>query len=478
MTYSQRRTKIIATLGPATDPPDALERLLEAGVDVVRLNFSHGTHEQHGKRIRRVRATAKRLGRPIAILLDLQGPKIRTGLFEGGRAVRVRKGDELVLTARRVMGKGNVVPVTFAGLIHAVEPDERILIDDGAIELRVLDHTETDVRTIVLTSGLIGEHKGVNLPGLRRGEEVGLTSKDRRDLLYGLEQGVDYVALSFVRSARDIERLRAFFRKKDAQIPVIAKIEKPEAVDRLDEILEVSDGVMIARGDLGVEMSVQQVPILQKEIVAKANARGIIVITATQMLESMIDHPRPTRAEASDIANAVFDGTDALMLSGETARGKFPVEAVKTMAEIALEAERSLPSRNGSGKATAIIHTDQFSLASAQCAAFAASVTHARAILVFSMTGRTALLLSKLKPDTPIVALTTNAEAFRRAALYRGVSALVVPHARNTDRMIQVGEKAAVAAGLVEPGATCVIVSGQVRHLGSTNMVRLSRIGS
>lgn len=477
MLYTQRRTKIIATLGPATDAPGMVERLIEAGVDVVRLNFSHGTHEQHGRRIHEVRRVSKKLNRPVAVLLDLQGPKIRTGLLEGGRPIKIKKGDELVLTSRRVMGKGNVVPVTFAGLIHAVEPGERILMDDGSIELRVLDHSETDVRTVVLTSGSVGEHKGVNLPGLRRGE-TGLTAKDRRDLLYGLEQDVDYVALSFVRSARDIDRLRAFFKKKGFSIPVIAKIEKPEAIDCLDEILEVSDGVMIARGDLGVEMSVQQVPILQKEIIAKANSRGIIVITATQMLESMIDHPRPTRAEASDIANAVFDGTDALMLSGETARGSFPVESVRTMAEIALEAERSLPLRNGSAKMPNVIHTDQFSLASAQCAAFAANVTHARAILVFSMTGRTAILLSKLKPDTPIVVLTTNEHAYRRCALCRGVSALVVPHADNTDRMIQDGEKAVLRAKFLQPGATCVIVSGQVRHLGSTNMVRLSRIGT
>jgi len=477
MLYTQRRTKIIATLGPATDGPSTIERLIHAGVDVVRLNFSHGTHEQHGRRIREVRRASRKLGKPVAILLDLQGPKIRTGLLEGGRPLRVKKGEEIVLTARRVMGKGRVVPVTFAGLIHAVRKDERILLDDGSIELRVLDHTDTDVRTRCLTTGIIGEHKGVNLPGLNRGE-TGLTAKDRRDLLYGIEQGIDYVALSFVRSARDIERLRAFFKKKNASIPVIAKIEKPEAVDCLDEILESSDGVMIARGDLGVEMSVQQVPVLQKEIIAKANARGIIVITATQMLESMIDHPRPTRAEASDIANAVFDGTDALMLSGETARGLYPLEAVRTMAEIALEAERSLPDRNGSAKMPHVIHTDQFSLASAQCAAFAANVTHARAILVFSMTGRTAILISKLKPDTPIVVLTTNEAAYHRSALCRGVSALIVPHADNTDRMIQDGEKAVLSAKFLQPGATCVIVAGQVRGLGSTNMVRLSRIGT
>ena len=331
-----RRTKIVATIGPASREPEMLERLVRAGANVLRLNFSHGTHAEHAKVVREAREIEKRLGRPLALLQDLSGPKIRTGRMSGGE-IELRAGETLTVTTEEaVEGTPELISTTYEPLSRDVKEGDRILLDDGHLELRVLSASHGRVETEVVDGGPLRSNKGMNLPGVRLSAPA-LTEKDRDDLAFGLAQGIDYVALSFVREAGDVEEVKKLIRTSnpDRDVPVIAKIEKPEAVDHLEAILEVTDGVMVARGDLGVEIGTEEVPTVQKRIIAAANAAGRVVITATQMLESMIDNPRPTRAEASDVANAILDGTDAVMLSGESAVGRFPVAAVQTMARIA-----------------------------------------------------------------------------------------------------------------------------------------------
>ncbi|HZG67165.1 MAG TPA: pyruvate kinase, partial [Herpetosiphonaceae bacterium] len=335
-----RRTKIVATLGPATESEDRLRQLIEAGLDVVRLNFSHGTHAEHVARIARVRTVAAAMGKPVAILQDLQGPKIRTGELASDIPVLLQDGAPFVITTEPVLGDARRVSTTYQGLPGDAAPGERILISDGLIELRVTAVRGNDVVTQVVHGGSLREHQGINLPGSAV-SAAAITDKDREDLAFGLEQGVDYVAMSFVRRADDVRALKDLITAVGKKTPVVAKIEKPQALDDLEAIMQVTDGVMVARGDLGVEMAPEQVPIVQKDLIAAASQHNVTVITATQMLESMITNPRPTRAEASDVANAIFDGTDAIMLSGETAVGQFPVEAVAMMARIATATEGS-----------------------------------------------------------------------------------------------------------------------------------------
>ena len=335
-----RRAKIVCTLGPATDRPERLVGLLEAGMDVARLNFSHGTLAEHAQRLRLLRRLARERGKPLAVVQDLQGPKIRTGRLEGGKPIALRTGARVTITTRPLPGNVNVISTTFQPLPGEVKPGNRILLADGLIELRVETVKGGDVLCQVVEGGELGEHKGINLPGLPL-KISALTAKDRADLKFGIEQGVDYVALSFVRAAADVLELKRFLVRTGRDTPVIAKLEKPEAIDRLDEILAVSDAVMVARGDLGVESPPETVPLMQKKIIARANVLKVPVIVATQMLESMTEHSRPTRAEASDVANAIFDGADALMLSAETAVGQYPVDAVRMMARIISAAESS-----------------------------------------------------------------------------------------------------------------------------------------
>src|SRR5437764_2883380 len=342
-----RRTKIVCTIGPATNSEEKLEQLMRAGMNVARLNFSHGTHDEHRQVIERVRAISARLDCGVAILQDLQGPKIRTGALQDGKPVSLVDSTQVTITTRDIVGNGQIISTTYENLPQDVKPGDRILLDDGLMELRVLSANETDVQCLVVHGGILKEHKGINLPGVAVSAGA-LTEQDRDDLRFGVLHDVDYVALSFVRRPEDVLEAQEFIRQVHAEqieqhtqgsIPVIAKLEKPEAVARLDEILEVVDGVMIARGDLGVEMAPEKVPLIQKRIIAMCNDRGLPVITATELLESMVTNPRPTRAEASDVANAILDGTDAVMLSAETAAGAYPIEAVQMLVRIALETE-------------------------------------------------------------------------------------------------------------------------------------------
>ncbi|MDR7386923.1 MAG: pyruvate kinase, partial [Armatimonadota bacterium] len=337
-----RRTKIVATIGPATGEPDRLRALVEAGVDVMRFNFSHGTREEHRRWIQLVRRFSAELGRPVAILQDLQGPKIRVGELRDHRPVVLEEGSEVVIGAHTEGGTAQRLSVTYPELVREVRAGDRILLADGELELAVTSVGPQEVRARVVRGGLLEEHKGINLPGVTL-RAPALTDKDVEDLRFGLEAGVDFVALSFVRRAEDVVQARELMERLGRTVPLVAKLEKAEAVDHLEEIMQASDGVMVARGDLGVELAPERVPTLQKHIIRRANELGIPVITATQMLESMVDHPRPTRAEASDVANAILDGTDAVMLSAETAAGRYPLEAVRMMDRIAVEVEAASP---------------------------------------------------------------------------------------------------------------------------------------
>jgi len=471
-----RKTKIIATLGPATNTGDAIAGLLRAGADVVRLNLSHGTLEEHDRAITAVRKASLSLGLPVAVLLDLQGPRIRTGLLKD-KSVELKTGGKVSISADDVHGGNDMISTTYAGLYRDVKPGDRVLIDDGLIELKVVGVSGKTIDCGVVFGGVLGEHKGMNLPGVNISAPF-LLGKDVEDIRFGVERGVDYIALSFVRSAPDVLEAKERIRELGGEVPVIAKIEKAEAVRDLDAIIDEADGIMIARGDLGVEISPEEIPVLQKKIISKVNEAGKLVITATQMLESMIKNPRPTRAEASDVANAVFDGTDALMLSGETAIGDHPAEAVMMMAKIAREAEEAaitprhlLRRKDGD--------PGSFAQAVAFAAAAAASEVKTKAIVVFTQTGETAVLLSKLRPAQTIVAFTPLEKTQRRLSLVRGVRPFAIEFGGHTDEMICRGEAALLDYGMAGWGDTIVIVSGtRVGMRGATNMMKIDWIGS
>src|SRR5215213_5054174 len=427
----QRRAKIVATIGPSTDTEESLEALLAAGVDVVRLNFSHGTHEQHARRLAMVRSIADRLRRPIAVMLDLQGPKIRTGTLAGGKPVTLNRGQSFAITTADVEGTAERVSTTYPALPSDCRVGDTVLVDDGRIKLIVTQTEPSEVTFQVVDGGVLKEHKGINLPGVAVSAPA-LSEKDEEDLAFGLQQGVDLVALSFVRSAADMHLARAFMSQHGKPVPLIAKLEKPQAIDHLDEILAASDGVMVARGDLGVEMATEDVPPIQKTIIRKANRRGIPVITATQMLESMIEEAVPTRAEASDVANSIWDGTDAVMLSGETAVGKHPVESVEMMHRIVVRAEESVPrqpddDRIRPGHAQAIC----------RAATGLAEDLDVAAIAAFTRTGRTGQLLSIQRPEVPVYVFTTDASVYRRLALWWGVTPILEQFSTDSDGMIR-----------------------------------------
>lgn len=478
MNTQHRRTKIVATVGPATANPEMLERLVRAGVNVIRLNMSHGTHDGHAGIVDMTRAISARLDLPVAILLDLQGPKIRTGSLRDDQPVTLTPGEEIILTVRDVPSEKGLISTNYKALPRDVKKGNRILINDGMIELRVISTSGEDIRCSVVYGGMVGARKGINLPDVEVSISS-LTEKDMGDLQFGISQQVDYVALSFVRKAEDIEELREAIRARGAEIPIIAKIEKPEAVRNLDAILVVTDGVMVARGDLGVEASPEAVPALQKKIIHAANSEGKMVITATQMLESMITNPKPTRAEASDVANAIWDGTDAVMLSAETASGQYPVEAVETMARIALEAESTLPSHERRRFHTRHEEDHHFAyteaVTSASC--LVADELEAKVIVAFSQSGATARLVSRQRPRTPIIAFTPIPETYRRLSLVWGVIPRMIDLARNTDEMVSKAEDSLRNTGLAKEGDTIVIISGTTTGMrGATNMLKVDRI--
>lgn len=463
--------KIVATLGPASSSPEQIERLLAAGVNIVRLNFSHGELAEHAQRIELVRSIAERLGCWVAILQDLQGPKIRTGRLRGGKPVTLVTGQPLTITTQPIEGTTRCISTTYTALPTDVKPGDHLLLDDGLLELQVTAVQSDTVETTVLYGGQLGENKGINLPGVAV-SAAALTEKDLVDLRFGLEHGVDYVALSFVRRAADVLAVRKAMRAIGKRAPIIVKLEKPEALTDLEAILRCADGVMVARGDLGVELPPEQVPLVQKRIIQRALTHGIPVITATQMLESMVVNPRPTRAEASDVANAVLDGTDAVMLSAETAIGHYPVEAVQMMVRIIREVEGEAAERHG------IIRFGRQSHAHAIAHAAVGLADMTQAIVVFTRSGRTASLVSAARPSVPIYAFTHEKAVARRLALLWGVLPLVTEIRDNTDQMIAHVEYELLHHGLVEPGATVVIVgAAPVLLPGRTNFIKLQVIG-
>ncbi len=477
-----RRAKIIATVGPATSDPGTLEKLLEHGVDVARLNFSHGRHEDHAQVLDRIRGASRHLGKAVAVLQDLQGPKIRTGPLKAGRAgVTLVSGAELVITTEgELAGDERLVSTTYPHLAEDVRPGDRLLVDDGLIELRILSTDGVRARAEVVEGGTLGEHKGINLPGVALRAEA-LSDKDRADLAFGISHGVDYVGLSFVRSAEDVALCRAEMERAGRVVPVIAKIEKPEALERLDAIIAAADGVMVARGDLGVEILPERVPSLQKEICRKANAAGKPVIIATQMLNSMIEHPRPTRAEASDVANAVWDGADAVMLSGETASGRHPLAAVQMMDRIVREAEAGgrRPHEIRIGALAPGAHAAPIGEVIAAAACDAALVSGAVAICCFTLRGETARQLARHRPPMPIVAFSPDQSIRRKLALNWGIVAKVMEPVKNADLMVELVTERLVADGVAKIGDRVVLVHGSPLGVpGQTNSIRLHEISA
>ena len=468
-----RSAKIVCTLGPASNSSEMIVRLMQAGMDVVRLNFSHGAHEDHARTIKRVREASAQLSKPIGILADLQGPKIRTGTLKDKQPVQLVTGQRFTISIHAMEGTSDGVSTTYKRMARDASRGDRILLGDGLIELQVLSTTSTTVLTKVVNGGLLGEHKGINLPGVRL-RIPAVTPKDHEDLVFALEQGANFVAVSFVRSAKDVLQAKKAILRAKHDVPVIAKLEKPEAIDNLDEILLVSDGVMVARGDLGVEMSPEKVPVVQKQIIAKACEARRPVITATQMLESMTQNPRPTRAETSDVANAVFDGSDALMLSAETASGCYPLEAVQMMDRIIREAEANNPHVLRPIPA-------QFNIAetASELICHASEELHMKVIAVFTETGSTARLVSKHRPRRPIIAFSTIQETRRRLSLNWGVFPRTIAKVQDIEELVQVAEKRLLEEHLVQPGDVVGIVAGTPLFVGgTTNFMKFLVIGS
>ncbi|MFY9182328.1 MAG: pyruvate kinase [Kiritimatiellia bacterium] len=466
-----RRTKIVCTIGPASESREVLGRMMDAGMNVARLNFSHGSHAEHARKIALLREIADEKGLPIAILQDLAGPKIRTGEFEGG-SIQLAVGAEFILTARPGVGNEKEVSVTYRELPQDVQAGDTLLLADGALELRVERVRGEDIHCRVILGGTLSSHKGINLPSRSLRAPI-LTNKDYQDLAFGLAQGVDYVALSFVRSAADIEVARAYMRAQGCWRPIIAKIEKHEALGALEGIVAAVDGVMVARGDLGVDIPAEKVPTAQRKIIEMANLAGKPVITATQMLKSMTDAPRPTRAEVTDVTNAVLEGTDAVMLSEETATGQYPVEAVATMARIALEAEKSFPRAMWRQRLQEVPTADE-SEAIARAACSLAARIDARALVIATQTGGTALLAAKTRPTQPILAATTEDTAFRRLALAWGVRPMKIEPVELLSRLFMAMHEASKETGLVRAGDTVVCTAGfPLGKSGASNLIKV-----
>jgi pyruvate kinase len=469
---SIRRTKIVATIGPATSSPEMLKAIIEAGATTLRLNFSHGSHADHQRNIRLIRQTAFELNRPVGILQDLQGPKIRLGKFENGSVV-VAKGDRFTLTNRPVVGTQELSCVTYDYLAEEVPTGARILLDDGRVEMLVEDINQEkgDLHCRVTVGGVLSNNKGVNFPGVYLSVKA-MTDKDREDLMFGLDQGVDWVALSFVRNPQDMIEIKELISSTGKQVPVIAKIEKHEAIEQMEAVLALCDGVMVARGDLGVELPAEDVPVLQKRLIVTANRRGIPIITATQMLDSMVNNPRPTRAEVSDVANAILDGTDAVMLSNETAVGKYPVEAVATMARIAERIEQEV-AQNANARQ---MRDPKRSIPNAisQAVGQIAEQLGAAAIMTLTQTGATARNVSKFRPQTPILAVTPHVNVARQLQLVWGVKPLLVLELPSTGQTFQAAINVAQEHDLLSQGDLVVMTAGTLQGIsGSTDLIKV-----
>lgn len=468
-----RRTKIVCTIGPDTSSSAMLAKLLRAGMDVARLNFSHGTHEQHRLVFTRLRELTREHDRPVAILQDLSGPKIRLGEIEAGM-VPLRRGQQITLTAREVPGDAETIWLPVPELIAALQPGDRLYADDGRVEMRVIEASGEEVRVRVIVPGDLSSRKGVTAPGVPLNLPA-VTEKDLADLRFGLSMGVDWVAASYVRGPEEIAPLRAVMEEMGIRRPILAKIEKLEAVQCIEEIVAAADGIMVARGDLGVEIPIDEVPVVQKRIIKLCNQAGKPVITATQMLDSMIFNPRPTRAEVTDVANAILDGTDAVMLSGETAIGKYPVEAVRMMARIAARAEPYMPERSA-------FEGHQHSPANVTEAVAQATVEMARvlkvaAILCATTSGSTARLIAKYRPKTPVIGATPRIETYRRLALTWGVRPVLIGPMTDTDAMFRETLSVVTARRLVKPGDRVILTAGvPVGVVGTTNLIRVHEV--
>lgn len=474
---SQRRTKIVATIGPATSSPEVLRSIIEAGATTLRLNFSHGTHEDHQRNIRLIRQISFELNQPVAILQDLQGPKIRLGRFENDR-ITLQPGDPFVLTSNPIPGTQTQSYVSYDNLAHEVPEGATILLDDGKVEMQVerIDISAQELHCRVVVGGVLSNNKGVNFPGVYLSIRA-LTDKDRQDLTFGLDQGVDWVALSFVRNPDDVREIKELIASAGKEVPVIVKIEKHEAIEQIEGILELADGVMVARGDLGVEMPAEEVPLLQKRLISLANAFGMPVITATQMLDSMVHCPRPTRAEISDVANAILDGTDALMLSNETAVGDYPVEAVATMTRVAerIEREHKIPTATLQN----LGHDDAIPNAISQAVGQIARQLNAKAIMTLTQSGATARNVSKFRPETPILAVTPHVDVSRRLQLVWGVRPLLVLDLPSTNQTFQAAIAVAQEKGLVKGGDLVVTTAGTLKGVsGSTDLIKVELVSA
>ena len=470
-----RKTKIICTLGPSTDSPEILEAMMKSGMDVARFNFSHGTHEDHKRRLEMLKDLRKKLNIPVAALLDTKGPEIRLKTFEKGE-VYLETGQHFTLTAREVTGTREICSVTYKNLAQDVRLGSQVMLDDGLISMKVVEKTETDVICRVENGGAVKDRKGVNVPGVHLSMPY-MSAQDRADIRFGIEEGFDFIAASFCRTAQDAMEIRRMLDENHSNMRIIAKLENQEGVNNVDEILAVVDGVMIARGDMGVEIDFTEIPVIQKDIIAYTLGYGKHVITATQMLDSMITNPRPTRAEITDVANAIYDGTSAIMLSGETAAGKYPVEAVQTMDAIALRTEADI---NYAKRMRNLPGSSRLSIAAAtaHAACTTAMDIGADAILTVSQSGATARLVSRFRPGTTVVACLLSERVQRQMALYWGVVPLLMPYAQNTDQLIEFAIQAAEKAELVKQGDLVVITAGvPVGVSGTTNMIKVHLVG-
>ncbi|KJR99884.1 MAG: pyruvate kinase [Peptococcaceae bacterium BRH_c4a] len=469
------RTKIVCTVGPSAERIPVLMKMIQAGMNVARFNFSHGTHQDHARRLDLIREAARKTGKNVAVMLDTKGPEIRLGYLED-EPITLETGKRITVTVNDIKGNENILPVTYRGLPRDVCPGDRILIADGLIELRVLEKNRKNVECEIINGGEITSQKGVNLPGVVVNIPA-VTDRDIDDIIFGIKNGMDFIAASFIRKANDVLAIRQIIEESGADLDIIAKIESREGLNNIDEIIRVADGIMVARGDLGVEIPVEEVPLVQKAIIEKCNRVGKPVIIATQMLESMIHNPRPTRAEATDIANAIFDGTDAIMLSGETAAGKYPVEAVETMARIALKAESSLKYEEillRRGRYNHCTVTDAISHATCTIS----EDLGAAAIITSTETGHTSKMVSKYRSRAPVVAVTPVEKVLRKMSLVWGVQPLLVKRTTDTDSMITTAIEASLEANLISPGDLVVVTAGvPVGVHGTTNLIKIHTVG-
>lgn len=469
-----RKTKIICTIGPATESEEKLTEMMQAGMNVTRFNFSHGSHEEHKKKYARVIKISQALNLPVATLMDTKGPEIRLRDFEGGSA-QLTTGQRFTLTTEEVSGTAERASITYKNLLQDIQPGITILIDDGLIEMKVEEMTETDIICRVINGGPVSNHKGVNVPGAKLSMPY-ISETDREDILFGAEMGYDFIAASFVRCKEDILQIREILDEHKSTMKIIAKIENMQGIENIDEIIEVSDGIMVARGDMGVEVPMEEVPILQKKMIKKAVAQGKHVITATQMLDSMIKNPRPTRAEVTDVANAIYDGTTAIMLSGESAAGQYPIEAIKTMARIAERAEEDIDYRARLQRSKSTEDID-ITTAISYATCTTAMDLKAAAIITVTMSGFTAGMISRYKPDCPIIGCSVNPRVCRQLALTWGVSPILMRKEETPEDLFEEAVCAAKKAGLIQAGDTVVLTAGVPLGVsGKTNMIRVVEV--